>query len=133
MALFVLLLVIPDNTQCKVYSDCQSLINTFHKVKHNLEPVQKYRRPMYPIWNLIIEWLHKHNITLILVKVKGHSNNTFNQHADELAKQRFFSPAFVILPNDVQFTTLALSTFLHHSTKTKSVLEIDTRSFVRNI
>src|SRR3954453_3498321 len=38
IALFVLLLVIPDNTQCKVYSDCQSLINIFHKVKNNLEP-----------------------------------------------------------------------------------------------
>src|SRR3954447_3783608 len=111
MALFVLLLVIPDNTQCKVYSDCQSLINTFYKVKNNLEPAQKYRRPMYPIWNLIIEWLHLRNITLVPIKVKGHSDNTFNQHADELARQGLVSPAFVISPDDIHFSDVALTSF----------------------
>ena len=40
---------------------------------------------MHPIWNLIDEWLSIRNITLILIKVKGHSDDTFNQHVDELA------------------------------------------------
>src|SRR4051795_6246784 len=133
MALFVLLLVISDNTQCKVYSDCQSLINTFHKVKTNLEPAQKYRRPMYPIWNLITEWLHLRNITLVLIKVKRHSDNTFNQHADELARQGLVSSAFVISPEDIHFSDLALTSFRKSSTKTKSILEVDTRGFVHNL
>src|SRR4051794_15008896 len=133
MALFVLLLVIPDNTQCKVYSDCQSLINTFHKVKNNLEPAQKYRRPMYPIWNLIMEWLHLRNITLVPIKVKGHSDNTFNQHADELARQGLVSLAFVISPDDIRFSDVALTSFRERSTMTRSILEVDTRGFIHNL
>src|SRR4051812_15664001 len=125
MTLFVLISIISDNAQCTVYSDCQSLINTFHKVKHNIKPAQKYRRPMHPIWNLIIKLLSERNITLFLYKVKGHSDNTFNQHVDELARQGLTSPTFVISPEDIHFTTIALTAFRNCSAMT--VLKVDPR------
>src|SRR4051812_33074798 len=78
MAVFILLSIISDNTQCTIHSDCQSLINTFNKVTHNIEPSQNYRRPMFPIWNLILTWICTRNITITLVKVKGHLNDTLN-------------------------------------------------------
>ncbi|HVI21653.1 MAG TPA: RNase H family protein, partial [Bacillus sp. (in: firmicutes)] len=131
MALFVLLSIIPDNTQCTIHSDCQSLINTFNKVIHNIEPAQRYRRPMFPIWNLILTWIHKRNITVILVKVKGHSDDVLNQHADELARQGLTSPSFVISPNDIKFNTQALPIFGDCSKY--SVLETDTRRFIQDL
>src|SRR5436305_12053402 len=131
MTFFVLLSIIPDNTQCIVYSDCQSLINTYHKIKHNIEPAQNYRRPMHPIWNLIVEWLSVRNITLTLIKVKGHSGDTLNQHADELAQQGLISPVFVMSPEDICFNTVALTAF--RNCFTMLILEVDTRDFVRNL
>src|SRR3954453_9722605 len=131
MALFVLLSIISDNTKYTIYSDCQSLINTFNKVIHNIEPAQRYRRPMFPIWNLILTWIHQRNITVILVKVKGHSDDALNQHADELARQELTSPSFVISPNDIEFNTQALPIFGNRSKY--SVLETDTRRFVQNL
>src|SRR4051812_28634851 len=80
-----------------------------------------------------MKWLCIHNITLALVKVKGHSDNTFNQHADELAKQGLIMPAFVISPDDIHFDNLALTSFHNGPTKTKSILEVDTRGFVHNL
>src|SRR4051812_17385869 len=84
MTFFVLLSIISDNTQCTVHSDCQSLINTFNNVIHNIESAQRYRRPIFSIWNLILTWIQKRNITVILVKVKEHLDDALNQHTDEL-------------------------------------------------
>src|SRR3954453_2910311 len=131
MALFVLLSIISDNTKYTIYSDCQSLINTFNKVIHNIEPAQRYRRPIFPIWNLILTWIHKRNIKVILVKVKGHSDDALNQHADELARKELTSPSFTISPNDINFNTKALPIF--GSRSKLSILETDTRRFIQDI
>jgi len=85
---------------------------------------------MYPIWNLIIEWLRTRNIILTLVKVKGHSDDALNQHADELARQGLTSPAFVVSPNDIRFNTRALAAFRNRSSTT--ILEVDARGFIQN-
>jgi ribonuclease HI len=55
-----------------------------------------------------------HNITFILIKVKGHSDDALNQHADELARQGLTSPAFIISPGDIRFNTRASETALQH-------------------
>ena len=86
---------------------------------------------MHPIWNLIVKWLSVRNITLTLIKVKGHSGDTLNQHADELAQQGLISPAFIISPKDIRFNTVALTAFRNCSTIL--ILEVDTRSFVRDL
>ena len=86
---------------------------------------------MHPIWNLIIKWLNVSNITLTLRKVKGHSDDTLNQHADKLAQQGLTSPVFVILPEDIHFNTTTLTAFRNRFTM--SVLEMDTREFVQNL
>ena len=86
---------------------------------------------MHPIWNLIVEWLNVRNITLTLIKVKGHSGNTLNQHADELAQQGLISPAFIMSPEDICFNTVALIAF--RNCFTMLILEVDTRDFVRNL
>jgi hypothetical protein len=86
---------------------------------------------MYPIWNLMLERLQTRRITLILIKVKGHSDDALNQHADELARQGLITPAFIMSPNDIQFNTKALATFKNRTETT--IMEVDARGFIRNM
>src|SRR4051794_33779511 len=71
------------------------------------------------------------NINIVLVKVKEHSDDVLNQHANELARNGLTSPSFIIFPNDIQFNTKALTMFKNCSAN--SVLETDTREFIWNI
>ena len=82
MAFFVLLTTFSDNFTCTVYSDSQSLINTYNEVIYNLKPSRNFRRPMFPIWNLIHAWIYELRLNITLLKVKGHSDDIYNNHAD---------------------------------------------------
>ena len=136
MALFVLLTILPDFSSCTIYSDCQTLISTFHEVIFNLAPSKNFKRPMFPIWNLIATWVHNLHLKITLLKVKGHSNDAYNKHADELAKNALTSPSFTLRPNDLWHNTVALPRFRISSDSAQTLditLEHNPRFFVKDI
>src|SRR5436190_12424779 len=119
MAFFVLLTIFPDNFMCTIYSDSQSLINTYNEIIYNLKPSRNFRRPMFPIWNLIHTWIYELRLNITLLKVKGHSDDIYNNHADKLARRGLSSPVICISPNDIHHNSLALMCFNNNTSTIK--------------
>ena len=78
----------PCNVQ--LYSDSAYLINAFTQgwienwLKNNFKNAKKKPVENQELWQQLIELSNTHNIEWI--KVKGHSDNEFNNRCDELAR-----------------------------------------------
>src|SRR5215204_4721345 len=81
------------------------------------------------MWNLINHWVHSRNLTLQLIKVKGHSANFLNDKADSLARSGLSSPSFCISPFDIKFNTVATPCFSYN----RVIIESDSRRFTNSV
>lgn len=75
---------------CEVYSDSAYVVNAFLKgwiynwVKNNWKTADKSPVKNKEIWQELYKLTKVHDVTFI--KVKGHSDNEFNNRCDELAR-----------------------------------------------
>src|SRR5260364_297054 len=87
VAIWTMLLTIPISSEAIVYTDSEAAICAI-KVGFTLEPTSKaQKRPNFLLVEKIIDLIKTKDITLELNKVKGHSNNKWNDFADKLAKK----------------------------------------------
>jgi ribonuclease HI len=76
--------------QVKVYSDSAYLINAFNQnwlakwQKNGWKNIKKEPVENQDLWKELLELANKHKVAWH--KVKGHSDNIFNNHCDELAR-----------------------------------------------
>lgn len=78
-------------SSCKVelYSDSAYLVNAFNKgwihnwQRNNWKTANKKDVENQDLWRQLLLYVQKHDVTWI--KVKGHSDNAFNNRCDELA------------------------------------------------
>ncbi len=79
--------------KCKVniYSDSAYVVNAFNQkwiygwVKNGWKNAEKEPVKNKELWQELYDFTKQHEITFI--KVKGHSNNEYNNRCDELARQ----------------------------------------------
>ena len=77
---------------CKVevYSDSALVVNSINNKwidnwqKNNWRTANKDEVKNQDLWNLLLEQMNRHIVTFI--KVKGHSDNVYNNRCDELAR-----------------------------------------------
>ena len=82
---------------CKVnlYSDSAYVVNAFLQKwifgwqKNNWKTSDKKDVKNKELWQELVDLTHKHDVTFI--KVKGHSDNKYNNRCDELARKAIIS------------------------------------------
>ena len=88
VAIFTVLLTIPEYCEVKIFTDSQAAIDGIKKSMDNIN----YSRKILTLHNhstlfKILELVQGKSLNLELVKVKGHSEDIFNNQADQLAKE----------------------------------------------
>ena len=79
----------------KLYSDSAYVVNAFLQnwvinwQKNNWKTADKKDVKNKELWQELVEFTNIHNITFI--KVKGHSDNEYNNRCDELARKAILS------------------------------------------
>ncbi|GET53990.1 ribonuclease H-like domain-containing protein [Rhizophagus irregularis DAOM 181602=DAOM 197198] len=71
-----------------IYTDSNNCINTYGSQLHTptVSPRRQLKQNNFLIWKLIMWLIKTRNINLDMIKVKAHTNDTFNEHADRLVK-----------------------------------------------
>lgn len=87
LAIFTAILATPANKILNIYSDSQAAINGINNAIFNQHKSNKIlRQHNYNIIYAIQEVITAKSITLLLHKVKGHSDDLWNAAADSIAK-----------------------------------------------
>ncbi|CAB4418532.1 unnamed protein product [Rhizophagus irregularis] len=93
-AILTILLTLPDNSLCTIYTDSQNCIDVFnHRLNTpTISPRQRLKQNNFLIWDLIFWLISNNHLTIHLKKVRAHSNHEYNDIADKLAKSGCYSP-----------------------------------------
>jgi ribonuclease HI len=87
-AILTVLLTLPNNSSIHIYTDSQNCIHNYNNFSNPLLSRRKQlNHNNHLLWTFIIELIKDKGLKLILNKVKAHSNNIYNDLADELATQ----------------------------------------------
>jgi ribonuclease HI len=87
-AILTVLLMLPNNSSVHIYTDSQNCIHNFNKFSNPLFSCRKQlNHNNHLLWTFIMELIKDKGLKLTLNKVKAHSNNIYNDMADELATQ----------------------------------------------
>ena len=79
---------VPRNSIIQIFTDSQSVISKYTKLIHlNPNSPKKFKFTAWPIWHTLLNVIKSFNIQLTLHKVQAHSDNPFNNRADQLANQ----------------------------------------------
>ncbi|PKY18089.1 hypothetical protein RhiirB3_430821 [Rhizophagus irregularis] len=93
-ALLTTIIAVLNNSVIEVFTDSLNMIQTFHKITNKSTSIrQKLKCKNHIAWRLIDTLIEKKGLTLRLHKVKAHSNDFWNDMADDLANMaRQLSP-----------------------------------------
>ena len=126
-AIWVTLLITPIDAKVKIYTDSAAAIEMVKKgdiIKTNKEWLKQKN---YNLLLKIIETKQSKNLDLELIKVKGHSENKWNNEADRLAKIGLNAPELYIQNIDKN-SRLRYNMFWN-----KSLIEMPTRKFIKDL
>ena len=88
LAIITVLLVMPPNNQLTIYTDSQAAVLKFNRFKRNFETKSERKllneEDLY-LWKFILTFLKNNNIDMILLKVKAHDEDEWNNKVDKLA------------------------------------------------
>jgi ribonuclease HI len=99
MALLSALIVCPDSSTVTIYTDSQATIDGYNlNVIPNLFLTDRRRLKQHNflLWSVVLEIVASLNLSVRLRKVKAHSNDAHNDHADNLAKLGCAAPTLVV-------------------------------------
>ena len=87
LAIWLVLLITPRKRKIKIYTDSAAAISGLNRGKKLKTSRQWIKEKNYDLKRSIIELLEIKELELELVKVKGHSDNKWNNRVDKLAKE----------------------------------------------
>ena len=76
----------PANATVNVFIDCAQLISRWSCVIASPFSSRLLKEDNHLIWLTIRDLIYQRNLSVKLIKVPAHANNTFNSRADEMAK-----------------------------------------------
>jgi ribonuclease HI len=87
-AILTVLLTVPNNSSVNIYTDSQNCIYNYNNFSNLLVSRRKQlNHNNHLLWTFIMAIIKDKSLKLTLFKVKAHSNNIYNDMADELATQ----------------------------------------------
>jgi ribonuclease HI len=87
LAIWYVLLITPRKKKIKIYTDSAAAIAGLNRGKKLKSSKHWIKEKNYNLKRSILELLSLKELELVLVKVKGHSCNKWNDRADKLAKE----------------------------------------------
>lgn len=91
----------PRNSTLNIFTDSQSVISKYYSITYTQPPVLNNHTPYFSLWHTLIYFTQSYNIKLIFHKVTAHQNNSFNNSADQLARNHQSTPYLTFLPNNI--------------------------------
>src|SRR6266540_4738586 len=88
IAILTALITCPAHVTINIYTDSQCCVDHFDRLKHTFSNALRYKKSLYPNylhWDIIFELISTLSLHVSLFKIQGHSNNHFNDIADNLA------------------------------------------------
>jgi ribonuclease HI len=97
IAILTAIISVPNDSTLNIYTDSQNCINNW---KTFSDPLVSRRKQLnknnHNLWTLLKDLTKTKNLTINFIKVKAHSNDTFNDIADDLVKQGLlYKPIYV--------------------------------------
>src|SRR5581483_11094420 len=84
-AILTALIVCPESTNIKIYTDSQCTIDSFNRFP-STSPRRKLKQNNFLIWHAIFHIISSLKLSVQLFKIKAHSGIILNEQADQLAK-----------------------------------------------
>ncbi|GBB96553.1 hypothetical protein RclHR1_02780016 [Rhizophagus clarus] len=95
LALVSALAICPQHSNITIYIDSKCIINTFTYVRSRPSERKFAKINNFLIWKAIMKIIHTHSLEVSLIKVKAHSNDQYNDMADQLAKDVTSSQSYI--------------------------------------
>src|SRR6266498_1390740 len=87
-AILAVLLVVPQHSTTKIYTDSQSVITIFDQLSLIIPAPRKFVKiTNYPEWSIIFDIIARHQLILRFIKVAAHTGNKYIDMVDTLAKE----------------------------------------------
>src|SRR5260363_3524 len=100
-AIWVVLLITPQDSEVKIYTDSAAAILGINVSKRFRSNKEWLRQKNYNLLLKILDTKCSKNLKMELIKVKGHSNNYWNDKVDELAKEGQEAPLLIVQNTEV--------------------------------
>ena len=131
-AIFHCLLALPANRKVIIYSDSQAAINGIQHARGEIDKKKNMARVWFRGNNVtlissIIDMLDSKQISLELVKVKGHSDNIGNNIVDNIAKEAGYDGI------DLSSNPVQLKNITYQLTWNNITVERSLRKFIRQL
>ena len=92
MAILSAITTVSCDSQVHIFTDSQSIISKYQTlITLNHASTKQFKFNYWPIWQTLLNIVKSLNIQLNFTKVQAHSNNSFNNRADSLAKNHYTS------------------------------------------
>src|SRR6266498_608603 len=129
IAILTTIITCPAHATINIYTDSQCCVDHFDRLKHTSSTVLRYKNSLYPNylhWEIIFELILTLSLHVSLFKTQGHSNNHFNDIADNLANTgRHLHILDTYVPQLTNWTC--------HFSWTDRLIEQPLRPFLKNI
>ena len=127
LAIWYVLLMAPRKKKVRIYTDSAAAIASLEGKVKSMTNKQRLRKKNYNLVENIRSIISIKELSLELVKVKGHSNNKWNNRADRLVKER---SKLDNIDRVIQRTPIGTSVNLCQK---KELVEDPTRQFIKEV
>jgi ribonuclease HI len=129
LAILLPLLVVPNNCQVNLYSDCESIIKHFGYINkggfNNIRNI--FKQPHHNLWLAVLQEINKKNLTIIWHKVNSHSDDSNNNAVDRLARDSAYNQTFIVHSDISHNPTLYLPLW------NSRLINVHYRHFIRSL
>ncbi|PKY29770.1 hypothetical protein RhiirB3_530683 [Rhizophagus irregularis] len=106
LAVILALIVLPSNSEVTIYTDSNNVITGYYDIidRNNfiILPRKFFKIKTNNIyWNILREIIVTNNLTLDFIKVKGHSDDYFNNYIDEFITHTDELSNLIFKPNNL--------------------------------
>src|SRR5260363_159753 len=92
----------PRNSNIHIYTDSLSIISKYNTLNSQIQNYNKlYSYNYWPIWHTLLNLIKSLSLNIIFHKVQVHSNDIYNNKANELAKNHYLSPILEFQPHNL--------------------------------
>ena len=100
IAILITLLVVKKHSVVNIYTDSKNTISTFNSYKTKFSNYRSYiKLDNQIVWELIFKVIEMLDLKVIMHKVKAHSNNKWNDRADEEANEGRDKDTLLLIKN----------------------------------